>query len=157
MESGPSRRWLSRAVVGWFVVGVAGQMLFALSVAAFYGLAASRGHWQSWNRFMTQGYVPDEAIGNGAVALHLLAATLVVVSGALSRPIRRRATCTTAWARRWPRAATWREPWRATGAPSSSTRRTAAPRRRWRSSRLADQAEAARFAIGVRSSSFTVR
>lgn len=86
-------------MVGWFVVGVAGQMLFALSVAAFYGLAAARGHWQSWNRFMTQGYVPDEAIGNGAVALHLLAATLVVVSGALQLvpQLRRRAPTLHRW------------------------------------------------------------
>ena len=99
MESSSSRRWLGRAATGWFVVGVAGQMLFALSVAAFYGLTASRGHWQSWNRFMTQGYVPDQAVGNGAVVLHLLAATLVVVSGALQLvpQLRRRAPAVHRW------------------------------------------------------------
>lgn len=90
---------MSRAAAGWFVVGVASQLLFALSVAAFYGLTASRGHWQSWNRFMTQGYVPDQAAGNGAVALHLLAATLVVVSGALQLvpQLRRRAPALHRW------------------------------------------------------------
>lgn len=90
---------MSRAAAGWFVVGVASQLLFALSVAAFYGLTASRGHWQSWNRFMTQGYVPDQTAGNGAVALHLLAATLVVVSGALQLvpQLRRRAPALHRW------------------------------------------------------------
>ncbi len=99
MEAASSRRWLGRAAAGWFVVGVAGQILFALSVAAFYGLTASRGHWQSWNRFMTQGYVPHQAVGNGAVALHLLAASLVVVSGALQLvpQLRRRAPTLHRW------------------------------------------------------------
>ena len=83
MKSNSSRTWLARAAAAWFAVGVTGQLLFAFSVAAFYGLSAVRGHWPSWNRFMTHGYVAEQAVGNGMVALHLAAATLVVVSGAL--------------------------------------------------------------------------
>lgn len=83
MNTSSSRTWLSRTAAAWFAVGIAGQLAFAFSVAVFYGLSAGRGHWQSWNRFMTHGYMPDQSVGNGAVALHLSAATLLVVSGAL--------------------------------------------------------------------------
>ena len=83
METTSSRTWLSRTAAAWFAVAITGQFVFAFSVAVFYGLSAGRDHWQSWNRFMTHGYVPDQSVGNGAVVLHLLAATLVVVSGAL--------------------------------------------------------------------------
>ena len=83
MEPNSSRTWLARAAAAWLTVGVTGQLLFAFSVAVFYGLSAGRGHWLSWNRFMTHGYVPEHTVGNGMVALHLAAATLVVVSGAL--------------------------------------------------------------------------
>ena len=67
----------------WFAVVVIGQLLFALSVAAFYGAAAGRGDFDAWNRVMTHGYVPGEPLGNVAVGIHLVSAVIVILGGAL--------------------------------------------------------------------------
>ena len=67
----------------WFVVAVAGQLLFAFTVASFYGRTAARGDLQSWNRFMLHGHVAGDAVGNFAVALHLMSAVIMILAGAL--------------------------------------------------------------------------
>src|ERR1700744_5405594 len=74
---------LKAAAASWFVVVVAGQLLFAFSVASFYGLAAARGNWQQWNRTMTHGYFGDHPIGNMVVAIHLASAVIIMLSGAV--------------------------------------------------------------------------
>ncbi len=40
----------------WFVVALAGQFAFAISVATFYGLTALRGNIQAWNKILAHGY-----------------------------------------------------------------------------------------------------
>ena len=39
----------------WFVAAILGQLLFAFTTAAYYGLTALRGDMQAWNRFMMRG------------------------------------------------------------------------------------------------------
>ena len=65
----------------WFVVAVAGQLLFAVSVATFYGRATVRGDWQAWGRRVTHGFEPGDAMGNTAFALHVVSAVVIVASG----------------------------------------------------------------------------
>src|SRR6266851_9935780 len=67
----------------WYLTAVIGQLLFVFTVAAFYASAAVRGNFQAWNRSMTRGYVAGETIGNVTVAVHLLAAVFIVLSGAI--------------------------------------------------------------------------
>lgn len=73
---------LKAAAAFWFVVAVLGQLLFAFSVASFYGLAAARGNWQQWNKVMTHGYAADHPVGNLVVAIHLASAVIILLSGA---------------------------------------------------------------------------
>jgi hypothetical protein len=75
------RRALTVAARSWFVVSVIGQLMFALSVASFYGLTALRGDYHRWSRYMT--HVPGDRAGNLAIAVHLLAAVVVMLAGAL--------------------------------------------------------------------------
>ena len=81
--TGLSRSALKAAAWFWFGVMLIGQLLFAVSVAAFYGHAAWRGQWQSWNHTMTHGYVPGDHLGNVAVGIHLLSAVIVIAGGAV--------------------------------------------------------------------------
>ena len=76
-------RALRAAARFWFAVVVIGQLLFASSVAAFYGRAAGRGDFDAWNRLMTHGYVPGEPVGNAAVGIHLASAVVIILGGAL--------------------------------------------------------------------------
>src|ERR1017187_6467209 len=73
-----------RAAAGfWFVVAVIGQIIFAFSIASFYGLTAVRGNWLAWNRAMLHGYAPGYHVGNTVVAIHLASAVIIILSGAL--------------------------------------------------------------------------
>jgi uncharacterized membrane protein len=75
----------------WFVTAVLGQTLFALAVATFYGSAAWRGDALAWNRFMTGGYLEAHPASNGIVAVHIIAAVVLMLSGALQlTPLARR-------------------------------------------------------------------
>ena len=75
---------LKAAVGFWFAVMVVGQVLFAFTVASYYGLAAARGNTaRAWSRHITHGYVPGDSIGNFAVAMHLSSAVIVIVAGML--------------------------------------------------------------------------
>ena len=76
-------RALKAAAGFWFVVAVLGQLLFAFTIASFYGVAAARGNWQQWNKTMTHGYAPDHPMGNLVVAIHLASAVIILLSGAL--------------------------------------------------------------------------
>jgi len=72
---------LKAAVGFWFVVMVVGQLVFAFTVASYYGLAAVRGNTAlAWTKHITHGQVPGDTLGNFAVAMHL--ATAVIVSAA---------------------------------------------------------------------------
>ncbi|HEY1265000.1 MAG TPA: DUF2306 domain-containing protein [Terriglobales bacterium] len=72
---------LNVAVRLWFAVAVVGQLLFAFSVASFYGMAGLRGDLFRWNKGMRHGYVAGDTMGNAAVAIHLLSAVIVVLAG----------------------------------------------------------------------------
>lgn len=74
---------LSAAVRLWFAVAVAGQLLFAYYVAAFYGGAAAQGNPARWNEVAPHGYVAGETVGNAAFGFHVLAAVVITVGGAL--------------------------------------------------------------------------
>src|SRR2546423_3863436 len=72
---------LKAAARSWFVVAVIGQLLFAVSVASFYGLTALRGDYHKWTRSMA--HHPGDPIGNYAVAMHLVSAVVVMLAGAI--------------------------------------------------------------------------
>jgi tetratricopeptide (TPR) repeat protein len=74
---------LKAAARAWFAVALIGQFLFAFSIASFYGLTALRGDLKKWSRFMPHGYVSGDTLGNGAVAMHLASAAVVMLAGAL--------------------------------------------------------------------------
>lgn len=75
---------LKAATKLWFAVMVAGQSIFAFTVASFYGAAALRGNSaRAWSKSITHGYVPGDTIGNLAVATHLFSAALIIVAGGL--------------------------------------------------------------------------
>jgi tetratricopeptide (TPR) repeat protein len=90
---------LKAAAGFWFVVVILGQLVFAFTVASFYGLTAARGNWQQWNKSMTHGYAPDHPMGNLVVAIHLTSAVIIMLSGAIQLipQIRRRAPLFHRW------------------------------------------------------------
>lgn len=67
----------------WFVVTVAGQLIFAFAIGSYYGGAAVRGDRHAWGKFISHGYVPGDHMGNLAVAIHLSMAVAVMLSGAV--------------------------------------------------------------------------
>jgi tetratricopeptide (TPR) repeat protein len=67
----------------WYLTAVVGQLVFVFAVASFYTSAAVRGNFRAWNRFMRQGYVPGDTIGNVTLAVHILMAVFIVTSGAI--------------------------------------------------------------------------
>jgi hypothetical protein len=81
-------RW---ATTLWFLVTVAGQLVFAAYIVALYGGALLRGHSGQWNTVMTHGHVDGDPAGNAATIVHVLVAALVMCSGALQLVPRLRA------------------------------------------------------------------
>jgi uncharacterized membrane protein len=90
---------LKAAAAFWFIVVVLGELIFATTVASFYGLTAARGNWQQWNKSMSHGYTPGRPIANLVVAIHLVSAVIILLSGAfqLIPLIRRRAPLFHRW------------------------------------------------------------
>jgi tetratricopeptide (TPR) repeat protein len=74
---------LKAAARFWFVVTVIGQLVFAFAVASFYGLTALRGDYHGWSKFISQGHVSGDTMGNFAVAMHVTSAVVVMLAGAL--------------------------------------------------------------------------
>jgi tetratricopeptide (TPR) repeat protein len=72
---------LNVAVRSWFVVAFLGQIIFALAVAAFYGLTAARGDLHRWT--FSGGWKPGDVAGNLSIAIHLAGAFIVMASGCL--------------------------------------------------------------------------
>jgi hypothetical protein len=67
----------------WLVVTIIGQFLFGFAVASFYGLAALRGDSFAWSKFISHGFIPGDRAGNLAVAVHLTAAAIIMLAGAV--------------------------------------------------------------------------
>jgi uncharacterized membrane protein len=74
---------LKRAVQFWFVVTVIGQLVFAFTVASFYGMTALRGDLRAWNKVLAHGYIPGDGVGNVALAAHLVSAVVIILAGSL--------------------------------------------------------------------------
>ena len=74
---------LRAAARGWFFVVVSGQLTLAAYVAWFYGSTALQGQAESWNRVLSRGYIRGDAMGNLALIVHLLAAVILIVGGAI--------------------------------------------------------------------------
>jgi hypothetical protein len=74
---------LSAATAFWFLVTAAGQCMFAAYIVALYGGSAVRGEFARWNTLMTHGHVVGAPLGNAATGLHMVAAALVMLVGAL--------------------------------------------------------------------------
>ncbi|HEX8614048.1 MAG TPA: DUF2306 domain-containing protein [Telluria sp.] len=100
----PARRNMAARALAWsarlwFAVAVAGQLLFALYVAVFYGGALAHGDLAQWNKVMPRGYVPGDTAGNAAIGVHMLVAVAVTIGGALQllAPLRRLAPSFHRW------------------------------------------------------------
>ena len=78
-----ARLALRHAARCWFVMTVAGQLMFAAYIVSLYGGAALRSDFAAWNRLMTHGHVDGAHAGNIATGLHLLGAAVIMLSGAL--------------------------------------------------------------------------
>jgi tetratricopeptide (TPR) repeat protein len=74
---------LKAAMRFWFVVAITGQLIFAFTVASFYGMAGVRGDWRAWNKGMAHGYISGDTMGNFAVAVHLFSAVIVILAGVI--------------------------------------------------------------------------
>ena len=74
---------LAMSGAAWFTVAVAGQWLFAIYVAVFYGSAALGGAFERWNDVLVGGYVRGGLIGNAILASHLALAVVITMGGAL--------------------------------------------------------------------------
>jgi len=92
VETRPGRRsrqdiadvTLKAATRFWWAVLVIGQLVFAFTVASFYGMAALRGNSAAaWSQHFTHGYVPGDTLGNSAIVLHLVSAVIVILAGML--------------------------------------------------------------------------
>ncbi len=91
---------LKAAVRFWFAVTVIGQLIFAFTVASFYGLAAMRGNSAAaWSQHITHGYVPGDTVGNLTVVMHLISAPIIILAGMIQLipQVRTRAP----WFHRW--------------------------------------------------------
>jgi hypothetical protein len=78
-----ANKFLTNSAKAWFLIAVAGQLIFAIYVALFYGGATLSGNIAHWNKVMPHGYIEGDFIGNLAVGVHLLLALVVLVGGPL--------------------------------------------------------------------------
>jgi uncharacterized membrane protein len=76
-----ARTTLKASIRFWFLVIMAGQLIFAVSISILYGLKAWRGDLPAWNRVMTHGYIPGQAIGNAVVGVHIASAVIILMAG----------------------------------------------------------------------------
>ncbi len=86
-DKGALNKWadsaLKVAAMSWFIVAAMGQLMFVMYVLGFYGVAAIRGEFETWNKVLPHGYVPGDTSGNLVVLLHLAFASLVILGGML--------------------------------------------------------------------------
>lgn len=90
---------LRAAAAFWFVVTVLGQLAMAAYVVGFYGRAAMKGEFETWNKVLPKGYTAGDTLGNLNLSLHLVFVVVIVISGALQ--------LTPAVRRLWPRFHHW--------------------------------------------------
>ena len=78
-----SWRALNGAAALWCSAAIAGQLLFALYTAIFYGGALLRGAPEDWNKVLPHGYVAGATAGNLTLGAHLMLAVIILLCGAL--------------------------------------------------------------------------
>src|SRR5215472_15859915 len=76
-------KMLQAAVRFWFIVILIGQLIFAFTVASFYGLTAIRGNLAAWNKVLAHGHIPGDRLGNAALVTHIASAVFIILAGAL--------------------------------------------------------------------------
>ncbi len=76
-------RLLKGAATFWFISAVAGQLIFAVYILAFYGQTAVRGDFAAWNQVLPKGHVAGDTMGNAVLAVHILLAAIITVGGPL--------------------------------------------------------------------------
>lgn len=67
----------------WFVVVVAGQLIFAYYIIRLYGAAGLQGNLERWNAQTTHGYVAADLMGNLFFGLHVFFAAVITILGPL--------------------------------------------------------------------------
>lgn len=67
----------------WLFVAIGGQLMQAAYVTWFYGGTALQGRLDAWDRILSRGYIRGDDAGNIAVIVHLLAAVILVIGGAM--------------------------------------------------------------------------
>lgn len=74
---------LKAAAAIWLLVAIVGQWIFVVYIVSFHGRAIVVGDLARVNKVLPHGYVDGNAIGNITLAVHLLFAATITVSGAL--------------------------------------------------------------------------
>jgi uncharacterized membrane protein len=74
---------LRAASVFWYVVTVAGQLMFAVYISVLYGGAVLQGNMAKFSSVMPKGYVTGDTIGNATIVTHLALAVVLILGGAL--------------------------------------------------------------------------
>ena len=84
----PPKKWpdsvLSASGVLWFLVAAIGQWIFVYYVAAYYiPVLAKSGFAGLGDTTLPEGFVPGDALGNFAIAFHVLIAIIIIGGGPL--------------------------------------------------------------------------
>lgn len=74
---------LNASTTAWFAVTATGQLLFVYFIAVFYGGAVVKGNLGLWNSTLHHGLIEGDAMGNTALAAHLIVAAMITVGGLL--------------------------------------------------------------------------
>jgi hypothetical protein len=88
-RSGPSAaafaagKVLQATGVLWFVVAVAGQIMFAAHVLLFYGGKGLDGNVEAINKRLINGFIEGDPLGNFVLVLHLVFAFIITIGGPL--------------------------------------------------------------------------
>jgi len=78
-----SARALSRAATAWYTPVLLGQWIFVAYIFYAYGWPAFSGDLASWNKHLSEAYVPGRTVGNLSVASHLGLAVIIHFFGPL--------------------------------------------------------------------------
>ncbi|MBU1378324.1 MAG: DUF2306 domain-containing protein [Alphaproteobacteria bacterium] len=83
VQSMTAARALTWSVMLWFVVAVAGQAIFAIYIALFYGGATLRGDVAAWREVMPGRVTVGDTVGIATMGVHLALAFVVTAAGPL--------------------------------------------------------------------------
>lgn len=67
----------------WWCTTLAGQWMFALYLALFYGASGVRGDFEAWTQVLPKAIIPGDTLGNVSLFLHLGMALFVIALGPL--------------------------------------------------------------------------